>query len=287
MKANRCPLALLFLALCLFLPFSNSVRAETTECTAITSLPYTITTQGIYCLTSDLSTSMASGNAISINTNNVVIDLNGHKLGGQAAGSGTDAYGIYAFQRKNITIRNGTIRGFNMGILLADNSPFTTSQGHVIEDIRADMNAYEGIWVYGRGNIIRNNQVVDTGGSTHSNDAIGIAAFGPGNRVLNNDVYEIKEQSTSGAYGIYIQTGDGSVVMNNRVGNQAFGTGSSYGIYIGSSLRVIVKSNTISKMEEGISFYSGATGLYGDNLASGCTTPFTGGTAAGSTNYHD
>ena len=126
--------------------------------------------------------------------------------------------------------------------------------------------------------------MVDTGGSTVSNSALGIRANGPGSRVLNNDVHETKETSAGAAYGIYLHNGYGSVVMNNRVGNEAFGTGDSYGIYIGTSDNVIVKSNTISKMETGI-YFPASTGLYGDNLVSGCTTPFTGGTAAGSTNY--
>ena len=37
--------------------------AETIDCTPITTLPYVITVQGIYCFTGDLATSMASGNA--------------------------------------------------------------------------------------------------------------------------------------------------------------------------------------------------------------------------------
>jgi parallel beta-helix repeat protein len=280
MNASRCHLTQIFFVLFLFLLFPGFVQAETTNCTAITSVPYTISVPGIYCLTGNLETDMTSGNAITINVNNVVIDLNGRKLGGGAAGAGTEANGIYAYLRKNITVKNGTIRGFYYGVLLDDTSPYTTSQGHIIEDIRADMNTAYGIYVSGRGNIIRNNQVVDTGGSTNSNWAYGISVTGPGSRVLNNDVYETKEQSTGDAYGIYMY-GDGGVVLNNRIGNQAFGTETSYGIYIEYSYNVIVKSNTISRMEWGIAFFSPSTGLYGDNLASGCTSPFVGGTVAG------
>jgi len=46
-----------------------------------------------------------------------------------------------------------------------------------------------------RGNIVRNNQVVDTGGSTHSANPKGIYAVGPGARVINNDVYETLAQT--------------------------------------------------------------------------------------------
>ena len=94
-------LTLLMLATVWALP----ARAETIDCTALTSLPTVITTQGIYCLTGNLSTSMTTGEAITINTNNVTIDLNGYKLGGLGAGDGTQTNGIYAYQRKNITIK--------------------------------------------------------------------------------------------------------------------------------------------------------------------------------------
>ena len=93
-------------------------RAETVSCTPITSLPAVITVQGIYCFTGHLSTGMTSGNAIDIQTNNVVLDLNGFKLGGLAAGPGTFAVGIHVDDRRNITIKNGTVRGFFRGDLV-------------------------------------------------------------------------------------------------------------------------------------------------------------------------
>src|SRR5207249_5921196 len=123
-------------------------RAETVHCTAITTLPAVITVQGVYCFTGDLATAITSGNAIEIQTNNVVLDLNSFKLGGLAAGSGTQAIGIHAANRQNLTIKNGTIRGFLGGIALVDSG---ASQGHVVEDIRADQNTFVGIQVEGAG----------------------------------------------------------------------------------------------------------------------------------------
>jgi len=265
-----------------------SAQAETTTCTAITSLPKVITAPGVYCLTGDLTTSMTSGKAIEIQANNVVLDLNGHRLGGLAAGAGTQAYGIYAYQRQNITIRNGTVRGFVTGIYLDDAyaPPYTTftSQGHIIEEIRADMNTNFGMLIVGRGNIVRNNVVMYTGGTTLNAGAYGIDTFGPGNRVINNDVYETKEQTGGVAYAIFIQAGQSSVVANNRVGNLALGPGTSTGIQVYASFNVSVKDNSISMMYYGI-YFSSSTGLYMNNLTSGCSFPFTGGTVAGSTNF--
>jgi hypothetical protein len=142
-------------------------QAETVNCTPITAVPFTIPAAGTWCLAQDVNATLASGKAITIAANNVVLDLNGHRLANVAAGPGTEASGVYAFQRTNITIRNGTVRGFKYGILLDDSSPYTTSQAHVIEDLRADQNTWIGIWAAGRGNIIRNTLVVATGGLTH------------------------------------------------------------------------------------------------------------------------
>ncbi len=285
MKGKACIWGLILVVALLAMSWMSTAAAETTVCTEITSLPYTISTQGVYCLNGNLETNLASGNAITITVNNVVIDLNGHKIGNLAAGQTTLAQGVYAYQRQNITIRNGTIRGFLAGILLDDDSPYTTSQGHIIEDIRADLNTNTGIGVKGRGNIIRNNIVVSTGRTDLTNSyAYGIQAYGPGNRVINNDVYETKERGTGAAHGIYGFSCGGAVIDNNRIGNAAFGAGTSLGISLALADDVLLTNNKITKMQYGISF-SSSTGAYMNSLVYGATTAFTGGTAAGSTNY--
>ena len=212
-------------------------------------LPAVITAQGLYCFTGNLATAITSGNAIDIQTNNVVLDLNGFKLGGLAAGLGTEAVGINAADRQNITIKNGTVRGFQKGILLSG------FQGHVVEDIRADQNTLVGIQVRGAGNIVRNNQVVATGGTTAfgaNSDALGIVVVGDGPRVLNNDVITTVKQGTGTAWGIRLDVGAGGLAVNNRI------TVADIGIQ-----------------------YNGSTGKYRDTLTFDVPTPFTGGTAVG------
>ena len=244
---------LIVLVLGLALTLSTvSTRAETTNCVPITVVPVTITIQGIYCFTQHLNTSIPTGAAIEIQTNNVILDLNGWKLGGLAAGLGTQAFGIFADNRANITIKNGTVRGFYQGIRLADSSG--ASLGHVVENIRADQNTHVGIEVDGRGNLIRNNQVVATGGSTLTPQALGILTSGTGTRVLNNDVIDTYSGDAPQAMGIYLTTSN-ALVVNNRI------TNGSVGIFFGGS------------------------GKYRDNLTTGVTTPFSGGGAnAGNNN---
>src|SRR5262245_65449080 len=178
-------LALTALAIC---SAATRADAETVNCTAITSVPYTISAQGVYCFTGNLATAMTSGNAITIATSNVTLDMNGFKLGGLAAGLETSAVGIFANQQQNATIRNGLVRGLSWGIFLDDALPFTTSQGHVVEDVLADQNTFIGIQVAGRGCALRRNQVVATGGATLTGDAVGILIIGPDNDVLDNRV---------------------------------------------------------------------------------------------------
>ena len=230
------------------------VRAETLNCTPITTLPAIIVVQGIYCFTGHLSTGITSGSAIDIQTNNVVLDLNSFKLGGLFAGAGTTANGIHALDRQNITIKNGTVRGFFKGILLETSG---ASQGHVVEDIRADLNTFVGIEVDGAGNIVRTNQVVATGGSTSfgaNADAHGIFVRGTGARVLNNDVINTLKQGAGTATAININGATGAFAVNNR----------------------------ITTADRGIDYNSGATGKYRDNLTFGVAVPFTGtGTSVG------
>src|SRR5262249_53980916 len=116
MQTTLRPTVLLVLLACVTI--AGPVRAETVSCTPITSLPAVITVQGIYSLTGNLNIAMTTGDAIDIQTNNVLLDLNGWKLGGLAAGVGTTANGMHAAGRQNITIKHGTVRGFLIGIVL-------------------------------------------------------------------------------------------------------------------------------------------------------------------------
>ena len=61
----------------LLVVFSNSaVFAETVNCTAITSVPVTITTEGIYCLKSHLTSAVPNVAAITVDADDVVPDDN-------------------------------------------------------------------------------------------------------------------------------------------------------------------------------------------------------------------
>ena len=81
--------------------------------TKIASLPYTISTPGMYYLGSNL---IAAGNGITVDADDVTLDLMGFCL----TGPGRDASpfkGIYiADNHGNAEIRNGSLNGFYTGI---------------------------------------------------------------------------------------------------------------------------------------------------------------------------
>jgi hypothetical protein len=210
----------------------------------IDTLPATISTQGVWCLRHDLSTAMTSGAAITVTTNNVTIDCNDFKLGGLAAGVGTNARGISAVSRFNLTVRHCNIRGFLHG-LIADGGG-----GHLAERNGFDANTSIAIQVFGAGSMVRGNRVIDTGGSTSvTGFAYGIYVA-DGVDVLDNTVNGVAAtpngSSNASAFGIVTSiNGEGSIAGNRVRGLAASGTGTTYGIYNGDSGRVVVRDNDV------------------------------------------
>ena len=146
---------------------SSAFAANSDKCTAITAVPFTISAGGSYCLTADLiaPSAFTSGTAITVTADNVTIDLGGYTLSDFAAGTGTKAIGIEAITQNNVTVQNGTVRGFYIGIQLSGASGTAAgSSGHLVQNVRADLNRFIGIQVIGLGSVARQNQVLRTGG---------------------------------------------------------------------------------------------------------------------------
>jgi parallel beta-helix repeat protein len=223
---------------------TTSARAASVgTCTAITPSPppITIATQGVYCLQGDIATSIDTGNLIEITTDNVTIDLNGFKLGGLAAGTATTATGIFALDRINITIRNGTIRGFQRGIALTQGG--STSSGHLVEHLLLEQNRFTGVFVQGTGNVIRNNNVVKTGLGGSLIEANGILVTDSNNTVIADNVVSGTSE-TNTARGIYVSNSALIEVRDNSILDTGDAT-TKFGIEINNSTDVTVIDNRI------------------------------------------
>ena len=216
--------------------------AETTECIVIDSVPAVISSQGVYCLKKHVNGALASGAAISVTTNNVTIDCNEFKIGNLAAGPATQATGILATGRNNVTVRNCGVRGFQTGIALVDGQ-------YRVEDNRLDYNTRTGILVSGSGSAVRGNEVVATGGGTApgTSQVEGIRASGGLDVVDNNITGVVGAAGANGnVYGILADDMDAGLIRNNRVRELApTGSGFRRGIWVTNGNRVTVKSNTV------------------------------------------
>jgi Right handed beta helix region len=241
MKSLRAGLPIRLLPLLVLASSAPGARAETTECTVIASVPTTLSSPGVYCLKSSFSTNLATGTAIYVNANNVTLDMNGYKLGNLAAGTGTFAIGIYT-GHQNVTVRNGTIRGYFYGIRLLGGG------GHLVEDVRLDGNTYYGLAVGGPGNVVRRNQIVNTGGSTYyaNSGATGLDSNGADARILDNEITGTTAPGpTAGSRAVYV-VGEGSVISSNRIsGTAAQAGGYAVGISWGFGSGLILDNSVV------------------------------------------
>ena len=220
----------------------HSAKAEVTNCINITSIPATISTQGVYCLKQHVSAALASGAAITVNTNNVTIDCNEYKIGNLAAGTATSAVGVSADSRLNLTVRNCGIRGFRMGVQL-------TNGDYRVEGNQFDQNTQMGIMVSGDGSSIDGNEVISTGNSSMGGltNFYGIQVGGDVDVVDNNVSGVLATAGSNGTvYGIRTDGMDSGWIKGNRVRNLvSAGSGARRGIWNADGSRNTIESNAI------------------------------------------
>jgi hypothetical protein len=189
--------------------------------TKISSLPYTINASGFYYVTGNLTCS--SGNGITVNADDVTIDLMGFCLNGTS-----NSIGIHLNGKKNVEARNGTLRGWWFGI----HEALQSSVHHRFINLRlqscdigivshgyADLvrgcialdNSYRGISV-GNGSIVSGNQAYNcytgiiTGGTT-INNVVSDCTYG----ILSGGTTSLNTVINCGT-GIY--AGSGSIIGN-------------------------------------------------------------------------
>src|SRR5215831_3306145 len=140
----------------------------------VDSVPYTISAPGNYCLRHNVTLSQP-GYAITIATTDVTVDLMGYGiLNNQSATTYT--VGIYSDWRR-ITVRNGLIRGFTIGVRLAS---IVETPNFLVEKLVVRQSGWKGIQVYGGPSTIQDNVVSETSTRVYapSQYAVGIDLVG-------------------------------------------------------------------------------------------------------------
>ncbi len=162
---------------------------------------FVISNPGSYYLTGDRN---ASGTGITVDVNNVTIDLMGYQLIGPGSGS---TYGITMYNRNNVEVRNGTVRNFGHSGIRA----YLSSADLRVIGVRAVANANTGISLPVYRSLVKDCIAVGSG-----ENGIYVST---GSTVTGNTVYDNND-------GIY--AGTGSTVTGNTVYNNS-GTGISTG----------------------------------------------------------
>ncbi len=247
------PLALKALAALALLLSALSAHAQT----VINSLPYTISTPGDYVLGGNL-TYNGNGAAITFAVGNVTLDFNGHFISNLGAGVGNSGYGLYGSNRANITVQNGSIVGFYVGIYFdgtADNAGNNT--GNVVTNMRLPSNTTYGvILTYPTTCRVENCQINKIGSSAGASSAYGIYVTGGSMTLKNNQISTVTASTAANAYGIYCFAGNAHFVIGNQIDN----------------CNTALRMNTASGNK------------YQNNLTGNVVTAFVGGQDAGNNN---
>ncbi len=236
--------------------------------TAISSLPCNIASSGSYYLVGNLTLASTDTHAITINADNVTIDLCGFTITGPGKSAGSSGCCIEGMGQKYIKIKNGTIRQFRDAGMDFNNGEGLTVEGVTVENCG-------GVGIYGYTRVVTLNCVCIKNGSygilsngdlmakdclASENGGIGIGSSGGNSVIAGCTAY-------SNA-GTGISAGSGSVVENNV---SSYNTGYGSGISTGS--HSTIRGNTAnSNAESGIYGAAGSTitsNSAGSNLGSG------------------
>ena len=239
---------LLFVALLIFAPAALATDGvvlinQNTSVNGLPGCPHAgfpiiICQAGSYRLSGHLSVPDAGTNSIDITADNVTLDLNGFTLSGpvtctpfsiplHCTGTGKGIGIMASGSRKNITVRNGTVRG--MG---SSGIQFSTTVGGVVEDMHVESSGGSmgaGI-VMDIGTVTRctvtanaGSGIVASSDSTISFNSVtsnGGNGVGGGGLVSNNDISENGQDGISNA---------GLVLHNSIHANRGFGINGASG----------------------------------------------------------
>jgi hypothetical protein len=214
--------------------------AHAASCTAITAVPTTISAPGNYCLVQNYTVNKGAGAAITIASNDVSLDCDGHSIKNLSTLNNGSSTGIYAYGQNNITIKNCRITGgFTNGIdVIQSNSIANRAYYNTIEHNYVAGPLMHGIRAYGSVIEVSNNRVYDIGGQLN-NYAVGIrlggstAAGAFRMHIVRNNYVVGTNSPYSAGYGIFSDGSLGSAYTDNGVAGTAGAAGKPvYGMYI-------------------------------------------------------
>jgi hypothetical protein len=246
------------------------------HCTVIAAVPITLTAAGVYCLNGDLDLAGNHGTAVTIATDSVTLDLDGHALRSRASAN-TATIGVSAVGVKYFTIENGTLAGFAQAVYVRSDGS-TPAKGGVLAGLKVQRSFWNGLSIECDGCVVRDNIVTDTvvPASLAGYYAAAIDVEGTGALVTGNRVYNTAALNGLNALAFGLGT-HGSTIANNFAANNAPG-GATYG-YVMSGVDDLVIGNQAAGFTN-CYWLEEVRMKYRDNLSSSCTIGFGGAPGA-------
>jgi hypothetical protein len=140
-----------------------------------------------------------------------------------------------------------------------------------VESNRLEGNTYFGIDVQGDGSIVRDNVILDTGGSTSpyaGGWATAIDTDGDTDIVDNTISGMVNTSTRNDVTAIFTRNNNGGTILRNRVRGLAAESGGSMRVYTGSH-RVLVQGNVVQGTRWGLYCDETTAGVARDNLMTG------------------
>jgi hypothetical protein len=218
--------------------------------TPISSLPVTINQPGSYYLTGNFN---GSSGGIDITYNDVTLDLMGFTIDG---GGAVSDYGIN-ITVSNVTIQNGTVRGFG----LAGNYQDSTAASYArLMDVQVlgngTLGSGSGIYLASINNHLERCTAGDNGG---------YGIYAGNSSKLDNNIYSNNTSCTTGQGGLHVS-------MDSRVTGNSQDRNISGNIYVAGDDNTI-KDNHLTNSTNGI-FFNADGNYYRQNVGSGKVTTF-------------
>jgi hypothetical protein len=217
--------------------------AQTVTATPITTIPFVITTSGNYYLPANLTGTAFAGAAITITASQVYLDLNGRTISDSTPTN--FAYGILVFNQVDVTIQNGDIDNYYIGVFFSPNS--------------TDVNAK---------NTAKNLRL--------NNDGIGVFSLSGTSNLVKDCIID------KGDIGILFSQDSGSRAEDNILENQAASEEFGQGIALMSmgSLGIVFDNNVVEKGTNALGMIQSGTDKYRFDSFVGfpANSPHAGGT---------
>jgi hypothetical protein len=190
------------------------------SCSVITVVPAVIESSGCYELRHDLELKDPSAIAILIRSNNVRLDLAGHRILGPSSSNG-QGVGIAARGIHDVTVENGIITGFLYGIRVEMWKSRMTNR-FTLKNVSLVNNGFRAAAIEGNNTVVEDVTVERTGGTLFfpNASAIGLDLAGADCRIRRNQILETYPVGEGEGVGISLSKDvQGCVVEENVLRN--------------------------------------------------------------------